>query len=126
MKNQLLCTFTYLEKLSLCLEHIHRVYAVEEVSNMRYYSYMETPDNVVCIYNVSHNGKRLRDTITINRKKETNTYYSINALNSLIYKLNNGVLDKSYKIDWPQYVDTLLLADGEFNCRAIRIKEISI
>ena len=87
---------------------------------------METPDNVVCIYNVSHNGKRLKDTITINRKKETNTYYSINALNSLIYLLNNGILDKSYKIDWPQYVDTLLLADGEYNCRAIKIKEILI
>jgi hypothetical protein len=68
--------------------------------------------------------RKLKDTISINRKKDTNTFYSINALNSLIRVLNNGLLDKTYRIDWPQYRDTLLLADGELNCKMIKIKEL--
>ena len=126
MKNQLLCTFTESNRISICISQIYKVYDVEEVTNMKCYAYVEVPDSVVCIYNVSNNGKRLKDTITINRKKESNTFYSINALNSLIFLLNNGILDKSYKVDWLQYADTLLLADGESNCRIIKIKEISI
>jgi hypothetical protein len=69
--------------------------------------------------------RRLKDTISINRKKETNTFYSINALNSLIRLLNNGILDKSYMVDWHQYKDILLLADGDTQCKMIRIKELA-
>ena len=67
----------------------------------------------------------MKDTISINRKKESNTFYSINALNALIRTLNNGVLDKTYRVDWSHYQDMLLLSDSEYNCRAIKIKELS-
>jgi hypothetical protein len=91
---------------------------------MKCYSYIETPTNIVCVYNVTTNERRLKDTISINRKKDTNTFYSINALNSLIRSSNDGVLDKNYKVDWSQYLDVLLLADGEYNYRTIKIKEL--
>jgi len=45
----------------------------------------------------------------VHRKKETNTIYTINALNELIMNLNNGVLDKKYPIEWDRYKDTILL-----------------
>jgi hypothetical protein len=67
----------------------------------------------------------MRDTISINRKKESNTLYSINALNALISHLNNGVLDKSFIIDWPNYKNTLLLSQGEYGFKTISIKELS-
>jgi len=124
MRPQLLCTFTYTDKLAASLGQIYKVYSPEEISNVKCYVYVEVPTNVVCIYNVVVADRRLKDTISINRKKESNTYYSINALNSLIRVLNNGVLDKTYRIDWPQYKDTLLLSDGEFNCKMIKIKEL--
>jgi hypothetical protein len=47
--------------------------------------------------------------IAIHRKKETNTLYSVNALNIIIRNLNNNILDKSYKIDWTIYENVLLL-----------------
>jgi hypothetical protein len=125
MRPQLLCTFTYIDKLPYCIGEIYKTYTVEAVSNVKCYSYLEEPNNVVCIYNVEGSTKRMKDTISINRKKETNSLYSINALNSLIRSLNGGVLDKTYRIDWTHYQDMLLLSDSEYNCRAIKIEELS-
>ena len=102
MKPQLLCTFTTLQELPSCIAKIHKTYQVDSVSNMKCYQYMESANNVICVYNTSTNTGRMSDTITINRKKETETLYSINALNTLICELNNGVLDKSFRIDWSQ------------------------
>ena len=47
------------------------------------------------------------------RKKNTNTLYTINALNNLIRLLNNGVLDTSYQVDWENYRNTMLLTNDE-------------
>jgi hypothetical protein len=125
MKAQLLCTFTYLDKLPTCLGEIYKTHDVQNVTNVKCYSYVETPNNVVCIYNVSSEGRRMKDTISINRKKESNTFYSINALNSLIRSLNNGVLDKTFRIEWSNYQDMILLSDMDYNCRLIKIQELS-
>ena len=43
------------------------------------------------------------------RKKETNTLYTINALNELIKKLNGGIVDTSYRVEWPHYRNSILL-----------------
>lgn len=125
MKPQLLCTFTYLDRLALCIGEVYKTYTTDNVTNMKCYSYVETPNNVVCIYNVAGDGRRMKDTISINRKKESNTFYSINALNSLIQSLNNGVLDKTFRVDWTKYQDMLLLSDSDYNCRLIKIQELS-
>jgi hypothetical protein len=75
------------------------------------YTDRDNPHSSVLVYNTEDN---LRDglaknTISINKKKHTNTLYTINALNSLIKVLNNGILDKSYQIDWENYRDVLLI-----------------
>jgi hypothetical protein len=49
------------------------------------------------------------NTILVHRKKDTNTLYTINALNELIKSLNGGVVDPRYKIDWMHYRNTILL-----------------
>jgi hypothetical protein len=51
------------------------------------------------------------DTISLHRKKHTNTLYTINALNDLIRELNNGKLDKSFSIEWENYKNSLLLTN---------------
>jgi len=50
--------------------------------------------------------------ISIHRKKEYNTLYSVNALNLIIRNLNNGILDTKYKLDWSLYRNVLLLSKG--------------
>lgn len=125
MKPQLLCTFTYVDKLPLCIGQIYKAYQIDNVLNMKCYHYIDNPNSVVCFYNITTTDQRLKDTISINRKKESNTYYSINALNSLIRILNNGILDKTFVIDWNNYVDTLLLADPQNGYKQIKIKELA-
>lgn len=125
MRPQLLCTFTYIDKLPVSIGQIYKAYTVEGATNMKCYAYVEMPTHVVCVYNVTTADRRLRDTISINRKKETNTYYSINALNNLIRVLNNGILDKTFAIEWSNFTDTLLLANGHEDYKQIKIKELS-
>lgn len=125
MKSQLLCTFTTLQELPTCISKIHKTYQVENVINLKCYQYVEALDNIVCIYNTTNTAMgRMSDTITINRKKESETLYSINALNTLICELNNGVLDKNYRINWEQYRNKLMLSDRNGLFRLISIKEL--
>jgi len=49
------------------------------------------------------------NTILVHRKKETNTLYTINALNTLIKSLNGGVVDTKFPIDWNHYRNCVLL-----------------
>jgi len=64
----------------------------------------------------------------VHRKKETNTIYTINALNELIMNLNNGVLDKQYPIEWENYRNTMLLKKPEglklLNVEMVRVYDI--
>ena len=123
MRPQLLCTFTTLQDLPYCISNIHKTYN-NDVANLKCYTYVYTENSIVCIYNVSSSDRRLRDTISINRKKETNTLYTINALNALIRSLNGGILDKTYVINWYDYKDCILLSQGD-EYKTIPIKELS-
>ena len=123
MRPQLLCTFTSVSDLPSCITKIHQTYGVDSVSNMRCYRYTDEP-SVVCIYNTTNTQHRMSDTITINRKKDTETLYSINALNALIREQNNGVLDKTYRVDWTQYQNQLLLTNRDGSFRSISIKQL--
>jgi predicted amidohydrolase len=64
----------------------------------------------------------------IHRKKETNTLYTVNALNTVIRFENNGVLDKRYQIDWNRYRNSLILSDdGELRHIYLKmVKKISL
>ena len=44
-------------------------------------------------------------------KKQSNTLYTINALNEVIRELNGGVLDKRFPIPWDDYYNSLLLTN---------------
>jgi len=66
---------------------------------------VEDPKQFILTYNV-HNGddfgEIMDSTISVHRKKQTNTIYTINALNQLIMDKNDGVLDKKFKVDWSE------------------------
>ena len=58
-------------------------------------------------------GELIPNTILAHRKKESNTLYTINALNCLIRSLNNDVIDTNYKINWIDYKNSILLTQGD-------------
>ena len=127
MNNRLYCTFTTLD-------------AYEEVSNTIQTSYVILFDKIFVLesldgekimltYNVDMNNSArdsmVNNTILVHRKKQTNTLYTINALNELIKSLNNGVLDKTYAIEWENYRNCILLVQAEgFNKIDTKVKEI--
>ena len=72
---------------------------------------MDNDRELLCTYNADFDPKNetLRNTISIHRKKHTNTLYTINALNALIKSLNNGILDTNFRITWLDYKNSILL-----------------
>ena len=76
----------------------------------------EDSDEFLCTYNIevqSTNTRVLPNTILLHRKKETNTLYTINSLNLLIKSLNEGILDTSFRVEWQNYRNTVLLTQGD-------------
>ena len=52
-------------------------------------------------------------TIRLHRRKDTNTLYTINALNAAVREQHDGQIGKHLKIDWSVYPNSLLLAAGK-------------
>jgi len=55
----------------------------------------------------------LENTILIHRKKESNSLYTINALNELVKEENGGVLDTSFVINWQKFKNSIILTNAE-------------
>lgn len=114
-KNQLLCTFTKIDNLDNVIEQIKNNYVILNDRIFIFYNKNNKEDCYIT-YNVykKHYDKVLMNTISVHRKNKTNTIYTINALNKLIQDENEGVLDKTYQIDWNLYADSLILVAGDF------------
>ena len=114
MKTQLLCTFTQRDKLNDILELI---ILCNEVLYNKIYVFQNGNDynQLICTYNVEyeddHVSEDIPNTISLHRKKQSNTLYTINALNEVIRELNSGVLDKRFPIPWEEYQNSLLLTN---------------
>ena len=113
MRTQLLCTFTTESSFEDLLTKIFGGY--ELFSRKIFILKLEPSKELVISYNIipNHNMEFLPNTIMTHRKKETNTLYTINALNRLIESLNGGRLDKSYQIEWGDYRNSMILTDGD-------------
>ena len=108
--NKLFCTFSSKNELEGTLETIQSQYKI--LFNKIFVLYIELTDEYVCTYNVDSgnmSNSLLENTILLHRKKESNTLYTINALNDLIKSLNSGVLDTSFMINWNDYKNCILL-----------------
>ena len=113
MKTQLLCTFAHKKDLDLIIDYISKSYTISE-KRMFVFSNAENNSELYVTYNVEPDDyKKTPNTIMIHRKKETNTLYTVNALNAIIRKSNNGVLDKKFVINWQIYNNSLMLTDGD-------------
>lgn len=106
--NKLLCTFSKESDIDTLIENIQTQYTL--LYNKIFILEIKDSDEYVCTYNIEYNNSKLpQNTILVHRKKETNTLYTINALNELIKTLNNGIVNISYKVEWMHYKNTILL-----------------
>ncbi len=111
MKTQLLCTFTDKEVLQDVLQQIRENYKI--VYNYIYILQNKTNlDELYITYNIDVEFRptsQLPNTILVHRKKQSNTLYTINALNQLIKEENGGVLDTSFSLDWEKFKNCIIL-----------------
>ena len=109
LNNKLFCTFTTLDGLEGLVSSLSSKYSI--MYNKIFALYIKSNDEYVLTYNVDQgNISEIPDnTILVHRKKDTNTLYTINALNELIKSLNGGVVDTKFPIDWQHYRNCILL-----------------
>jgi len=128
LKNKLFCTFSSKDGLERTLSTIKSEYTI--MYGKIFVLESEDSDEYLCTYNIEipeAPTKVLANTILLHRKKETNTLYTINSLNTLIKHLNEGILDTSFRINWSNYQNTVLLTQGsELKKLATKIYKIIV
>ena len=127
MNNKLYCTFTNINDVENIIDNIRTSYVI--LFNKIFMLESLDGEKIMLTYNVdmgnSNTNNIIDNTILVHRKKQTNTLYTINALNELIKDLNNGVLDKRFPIEWNDYRNCILLIQTEgFNKIDTKVKEI--
>ena len=128
MGNRLFCTFTGLDELDELIGHLSNKYDI--MYNKMFVLHVKNNTEYVVTYNVDQgNVNDIPDnTILVHRKKESNTLYTINALNELIKKLNGGVVDTRYPINWAHYKNCILLTQHneikQLNTKIFKIVEL--
>ena len=123
---QLLCTFATAKDFRATAEEIRKFY---EVYSNRVFAFLNTqnPKEMYLTYNVLNMKKdapKFPNTILTHRKKQTNTIYTLNALNTLI-KEEHGCLDQSFVLNWSLYQNSLIIT-GDVSVKIIPLKIVSI
>lgn len=129
MGNKLYCTFTNQDELDNLINNLITSHTIlyDKIFVLR----LLNNNEFVCTYNIdihNSNGNVPEDTILVHRKKESNTLYTINALNELIKALNGGIVNPKFPINWTHYKNTILLTQNnelkQFKTRIFKIVEI--
>ena len=132
MRTQLLCTFTTKKDIESTISDISDSYSI--VFNKIYVLQNENNTNeLICTYNVdTQDGvdyNKVKGTISLHRKKHSNTLYTINALNECIKNLNNGVLDEKFTVPWENFKNMLMVTNSEglnkINTRIYKIIKVT-
>ena len=132
MKTQLLATFSTKSDIETIIESIKEEYTI--AFNKIYVLQNEDNTNeLICTYNVDTKEavdyNKVKGTISLHRKKHSNTLYTINALNEVIANLNNGIIDSKFIVPWENFKNTLMVTNSEglnkINTRIYKIIKIN-
>jgi hypothetical protein len=128
MNNRLFATFTQQETIDDLINNLSISYDI--MYKKMFVLFIKSTNEYVITYNIDQYniGSIPANTILVHRKKESNTLYTINALNDLIKKLNGGAVDPNFKINWQHYRNCILLTQhGEvkqLNTKIFKIVEL--
>lgn len=128
MKTKLLCTFSTIDEYTSEVDLIKKYY---DIVFKKIYALQNEDDldQILLTYNINEdifNTKSFyKNTISVHRKKDSNTLYTINSINELIKSLNGGIMDFNFKVNWQDYSNTLLLTDP-FGYKQVKTKLFKI
>ena len=110
MNTQLLCRFTTKEELYKSISFILTSYTLTNPNVFILESKMK-PEEAFITFNVEKGSSAITSewkTILVHRKKQSNTIYTINALNEVVKSKTGGMLDNSYMIDWEEFRNCII------------------
>jgi hypothetical protein len=126
--NRLFCTFTALADLERLVSELSNRYVI--MYDKMFVLHIKSNNEYVVTYNVDQGNVTdiPENTILVHRKKESNTLYTINALNELIKRLNGGVVDTHFPVNWQHYKNCILLTQHneikQLNTKIFKIVEV--
>lgn len=110
MNTQLLCLFTTKEELDKSVDFVLKNYILTN-PNVFILESKSKPEEVFITFNVEKGSSAIPSdwkTILVHRKKQSNTIYTINALNEVVKEKTGGQVDTSYMIDWEEFKNCIL------------------
>ena len=126
-KRQLLCTFAEVNSFKTTIEEIKKFYTVYNNKFFVFFN-VSNPKELFITYNIISGGSgfsKFPNTISIHRKKQTNTLYTLNDMNQIIKDENNGVFDKMFSVNWELYNNSLIIT-GIPSIKVLPIKLMEI
>ena len=132
MKTKLLATFTTKTDLDKTIESIKGAYTIA-FGKIYVLQNEKDVNELICTYNVDLEAgadyNDVKGTISLHRKKHSNTLYTINALNEVIANLNNGLIDSKFIVPWENFKNTLMVTNSDglnkINTRIYKIIKIN-
>ncbi len=115
----LLASFLEEDDDSVLLAQVQKIVETIPLSNNLIFmlSQVDNPRKKIFTYNTPDPktafGATSMYTMRVHRKKQTNTLYTINALNAAVASQHDGRTGKHLKIDWEPYANCLLLTQGK-------------
>ncbi len=110
MNTQLLCLFTTKEEINIAQDFILKNYTLTN-PNVFILENKSKPDEFFITFNVEKGSAPIDSqwkTILVHRKKQSNTIYTINALNEVVKSKTGGILDNSYMIEWEEFKNCII------------------
>ena len=109
ISNRLFATFSPKGEMESTYSNIINKYNI--LNNKIFILDIKDADELVFTYNIDQQnlGSIIDNTILLHRKKQSNTLYSLNALNELIKSLNDGIMDDRFIVNWNDYKNCILL-----------------
>jgi hypothetical protein len=110
MNTQLLCLFTLKDELDISIKFVLENYDLTN-PNVFILENKSKSDELFITFNVAKGSSAIHSdwkTILVHRKKQSNTIYTINALNEVVKSKTGGQIDSGYMIDWDEYKNCIL------------------
>lgn len=120
--SKLLCTFTDKRGVFNIVNEINEYNVILEPIEV--FSEVKSGEYIL-LYEIEQLNQVPKRTLPVHKKSNTNTIYTINALNELIRNMNNGVISRNVTVPWHNYSNSLLLTErGKLIKKEINFRQI--
>jgi hypothetical protein len=121
---QLLCLFTSKGELEESINFILDNYKLNN-PNVFILENKTNPNDLYITFNVTKGDLAVSSkwkTILVHRKKESNTIYTINALNEIVKSKTGGQQDNKFIIEWSEFKNSILTTNSDgYKCTPTKL-----